>query len=185
MGRRVLFRPEALRTTEYDLVMETMQVDQAANRVRINGADLATLLPRSRPDPTSTWVTQRFPVPPDLLRTGVNRIDIAVSQRNPAWQYEYWRWENVQVRNVRLLPRADRDASTLLDWQPLASPGSWGESIRLRSGLDNDFWLTTNRRGGLWHSQTGADGSVTSATDRDDLLYVDINVWCRRRIGRH
>ncbi len=168
------FVDETSAEIEYDLLMETMQVDQAANRVRINGEDLASLLPRSRPDPTSTWVTQRFPVPPDRLRTGVNRIDIEVSQRNPVWQYEYWRWENVQVRNVRLLPRADMVFPTVLDWQPLASPGSWGESIRLRPGLESDFWLTTNRRGGLWQGQNGVDASVASATARQDLLYVDI-----------
>jgi photosystem II stability/assembly factor-like uncharacterized protein len=166
--------PDSGEVTEYDLVLETMQVDQPTNRVSINGKEIATLLPRTRPDPTSTWATQRFAVPPHLLRDGVNHIEISVSLRNPAWQYAYWRWENVQIRNVRLLPRAQVDTSTMLEWQALAWPGSWGESIRLRSGADNDFWLMTNRRGGLWHGQ-GDDGfTVAQATARHDLLYVDI-----------
>ncbi len=47
---------------EHALLLETMQVDEPANAVLINDNHIGNLVPRARPDPTSTWVTQRFSV---------------------------------------------------------------------------------------------------------------------------
>lgn len=162
----------------YDLLLETMQVDQPTNRLQINGVEIGPLHPRTRPDLTSTWVTQRFSLPPEVLRPGHNVIQLAVGQRNPARQYSLWRWENFQFRHIRLLPQADLPRPIIDGWQPLPAPGGWSETNRLRPGLQNDFWLTGNRAGQIWRGrQVGKDTPATlqnESTNRPDLVFTDV-----------
>ncbi|MCP4360239.1 MAG: hypothetical protein GY796_19710, partial [Chloroflexi bacterium] len=111
----------------YDLVLQTMQVDQPTNRLQINGFDLAHLQTRTRPDPTSTWVTQRFKINKTHLQPGHNIIKISAGQRNPAHQYSFWRWENFQFRDMRLVLSPQWPEPILNNWQPLPSPGGWSK----------------------------------------------------------
>ena len=164
------------------LVLETMQVDQPTNRVLINGEDVGRLRPRTRPDPASTWSTQRLDLLAGVLRPGVNDITIVAGPRNPARIYRWWRWENFQFRNVRL------EATTLPvaegTWQPLPSPAGWSETIRLRRGADDGggrptIWLMGNRPGQIWRGvleqETMAALTLTPATgNRPDLVFNDV-----------
>ncbi|MCB9106737.1 MAG: hypothetical protein H6633_21205 [Anaerolineales bacterium] len=134
----------------YDLLLETMQIDQAANRLIINGTEIGYLQARPRPDPTSTWVTQRFTLPPDLLKPGVNTISIAVGPRNPARQYLGGRWENMEFRHIRLVLPTPAPPSILSDWQPQPSPSGWSETNRLRRGPGSELWLLGLRPGEVW-----------------------------------
>ena len=137
----------------YDLLIETMQVDQPTNHVRLNGVDLGSLRPRPRPDPTSTWVTQRFAVPASILQPGVNRLAVTAGPRNVARQYEGGRWENMQFRNARLVESSSLPEPVLTGWQPLASPSGWSEAVRLRLGLDGELWFIGLHPGELYNSQ--------------------------------
>ena len=164
-----------------DIVLETMQVDQPANRIRINGREVGLLRPRPQPDRTSTWVTQRLSLPAGLLRPGANVLEVAASQRNPSQQLAWWRWENFQFRHVRLeAPVAAQDA--LLDWSRRPAPSGWGETVRLRvnpwADGSADVWLVGNRAGQLWRSTLRRDGTLTPATNvarsRPDLIFTDM-----------
>lgn len=145
----------------YALVLETMQVDQPLNQLTINGIPIGYLAPRSRPDPTSSWVTQRLSVPENLLVAGANTLTIDAGPRNPAWQYADWRWENLQVRNIRLIPTADEhrisEEPHFQEWQQLDHQRTgWGGSVdvvRLRPGSNGSFWVTGNRLGEIWRAQ--------------------------------
>lgn len=183
--RGAFFLTEAHARETYDLWLETMQIDQPSNRVRINGEPLPFLQPRTRPDPTSTWVTQRLDVPASLLTSGRNEIEIQTGLRNPAIQYANWRWENFQFRNLRLRSRQNSGELSLTA-QPLPSPSGWAEINRLRLGrLDHGgtatFWATGNGLGQIWQGlQTaGPDNSVAAvvltnvAHNRPDLRFVD------------
>jgi hypothetical protein len=97
------FLTAAQARNNYDLLLQTMQVDQPTNSIQINGSDLANLRARARPNPTSTWVSQRFKVNAAQLRPGHNTIKITAGQRNPVHQYSFWRWENFQFRDIRLV----------------------------------------------------------------------------------
>ncbi len=166
------FVSEAQAGGSFDLLLETMQVDQPSSRVFVNGQELARLRMRTRPDVTSTWVTQRFAVSPQMVRPGLNTLRIAAGQRNPARQYAGWRWENMQFRNARLVSPLEQPTTALVGWRPLPSPTGWAESNRLRAGLDGDLWLTTNRPGDLWRSD-GQDLERQS-DNRPDLVFVDV-----------
>ncbi|NJN98825.1 MAG: hypothetical protein HC875_34400 [Anaerolineales bacterium] len=168
-------RPEQARQP-YDLLLETMQIDQPANRLSINGVEVARLRPRTRPDPTSTWVTQRFSVPDNLLRPGRNTLSLISGQRNPARQYGFWRWENFQFRNVRLVPPGPELSG--LTWTSQASPSGWSDINRLRPGPANDFWLTGNGPGQLWRGEKAAGTATASLKNqsgsRPDLVFADV-----------
>ncbi len=168
------FVPHHAVDTEYELLLETMQVDQAANRILINGIEVATLAPRSKPDPTSTWVTQRFMLPPALLQPGVNELSVQIGLRTPAWQYANWRWENVQIRNVRLAARPQAPSESAWQWERVAAPGSWADVIRLRPGQAGDLWLMANRPGGLWQGDAHAASALRNAAGESDLLFTDL-----------
>ncbi len=114
----------------YSLVLQTMQVDQLTNLIQINGFDLAHLQTRPRPNPTSTWVTQRFEINKAHLQPGHNTIKIKAGQYNPAHQYSIWRWENFQFRDMRLVLAQPLPNPTLNTWQPLPTPGG-------RSNVEN------------------------------------------------
>ena len=171
------FLSAAQANRHYDLLLETMQVDQPTNRLQINGVELPPLQTRSRPDPTSTWATQRFEVDKTLLQAGQNSIQLLAGLRNPAHQYSFWRWENFQFRNIRLIPPQPPEPLPTT-WEPLPSPGGWSETNRLRPGLQNDFWLTGNRLGQLWRGTKATPQAVATvenqAANRPDLVFVDV-----------
>jgi photosystem II stability/assembly factor-like uncharacterized protein len=148
-------------TQDYDLLVETMQIDQATNRLFINGIELAHLRTRPRPNPTSTWVTQRFSLPPNLLEPGINTLSLAIGPRNAARQYIAGRWENMQFRNIRLVSPYNPPRAILSDWQAQPAPSGWSETNRLRPGLANELWLTGIRPGELWQGVIAPSRSVT------------------------
>jgi hypothetical protein len=169
----------------YDLLLETMQVDQSTNRLFINGSQIGHLLARPRPDPTSTWVTQRLNVPAELLQAGVNVVSIKMGPRNAARQYTAGRWENMQFRHLRLTPPEIPPAATLSGWEAQPSPSGWGETNRLRPGLDDQLWLTGIRPGQLWQIRADLQASdppqqdiplslENQAGDRTELIFNDI-----------
>ncbi len=174
------FLTEAQAEGEYELLFETMQIDQPANRLRLNGVEIGRLQPRPRPDPTSTWATQRFTVPAGVLQPGLNLIDIETGLRNPAWQYSFWRWENFQFRNIRLVQPVDLSPPIFGAWQPHPAPAGWSETNRLRPGLTAaDFWLTGNRAGQIWRGAAAGQGTTrldNQAANRPDLLFTDVLV---------
>ncbi len=166
-----------------ELLMETMQVDDPSNDLYMNGAFLARLQRRPRLDSTSTWVTQRFPVPADLLRPGPNVLEIRSGPRNPVRQNGGQRYENFQVRNIRLAAVEQSSAPLWDGWQRLESPGSWAEINRLRffrpeDGRATSLWVTSNANGGLWAaSPAGMRGGFVlenEAGNRADLVFVDV-----------
>jgi photosystem II stability/assembly factor-like uncharacterized protein len=159
---------------KYDLLLEVMQVDQPTNRLVVNESELGYLQARTRPDPTSTWVTQRFSVLAQLLQPGVNTLKLVVGQRNPAHQYGFWRWENMQFRHARLVPAQARSEPPINEWSVLATPGGWSETNRLQAGLDSDFWLTGNRQGDLWRGMAESGRVDHQAGNRPDLLFIDV-----------
>jgi hypothetical protein len=167
-----LFLNEAQAGQAYELALETLQVDQPTNRVLINGQLVGRLQPRFRAEVTSTWVTQRLPVPAGLLRPGANTLTVVAGQRNPARQLASWRWENMMLRHARLVPALANAPAPALDWSPLPSPGSWAETNRLRPGLDGELWLTGNRAGQLWRIDGGQ--ARLEAGDRPETVFVDV-----------
>jgi hypothetical protein len=169
----------------YDLLMETMQIDQPTNQLSINDHPLAALAARPHPDPTSTWVTQRFTVSASMLRPGVNTLTVESGLRNPALQYRWWRWENLQFRHVRLVQPADDSVPMWPDWEPASAPSGWAEINRLRPGGSHGgtalLWATANRPGQLWRavqSRTANDGAQVAPLETQsgdaDLVFVDI-----------
>lgn len=85
--------------------MEVMQVEEPGNRVWINGQPLhpAAIPVRSRPDFASVWTAVEMVVPSDLLRTGVNTLEIWSSPRLPVYQDGRARFESLQFRHLRLV----------------------------------------------------------------------------------
>ncbi len=156
----------------YDLLLETMQVDQPTNRVEINGQEIGRLHTRTRPDETSTWVTQRMRVPAGALQPGVNTLSVVAGLRHPARQYADWRWENMQVRHVRLVEPLALPQPLLADWEALPFPGGWAETNRLRLGPSGALWLTANRPGQVWRD--AGNGLQAQAANRPDLVFVDV-----------
>lgn len=88
------------------LSMEIMQVEEQGNLVRINGQLLQPpAIPlRAKPDFTSVWTVAELIVPPGVLRSGLNTLEISNSPRLPVCQGSRVRFESLQFRNVRLSP---------------------------------------------------------------------------------
>jgi photosystem II stability/assembly factor-like uncharacterized protein len=165
------FLSEGQAARPFDLVLETMQVTQPTNRILINGTEVATLRQRARPDITSTWVTQRFPLPPAVLRPGVNRIRLMIGPRNPGRQYVTAHWENMQFRHLRLIPAAPPPTPLVSEWQPQPSPGGWAEIAR----LTGDGWLLGHRAGQVWQIEAGPPLRLLPRRDnRPDLVFHDV-----------
>ncbi|MGD9318269.1 MAG: hypothetical protein PVG56_15640 [Anaerolineae bacterium] len=89
----------------WQLHMEIMQVEEPGNLVWINDQLLEPpAIPlRGRPDFASVWTAVEMPVPPELLRSGVNSIEIGSSPRLPVYQDARAHFESLQFRNLRLL----------------------------------------------------------------------------------
>jgi hypothetical protein len=87
------------------LCMEIMQVEEPGNLVWINDHLLEppTIPLRSRPDFASVWTALEIPVPPGILRPGVNIIEIESSPRLPVYQDDRAHFESLQFRYVRLV----------------------------------------------------------------------------------
>lgn len=176
------FLDAATATTDQSLLLETMQIDQSTNVLFVNDVRVGDLRTRTRPDPTSTWVTQRFSLPASLLRPGVNVLRLESGLRNPVRQYADWRWENLQFRNVRLTPAGaaslDVPHESALSWTSLPSPSGWAEINRLRvDPADGALWVTGNRPGQLWQTTRTARGFGplrAQAGARADLVFVDV-----------
>ena len=86
------------------LRMEILQVEEPGNLVWINGhlLDPPAIPLRGRPDFASVWTAVEMPVPPGLLRPGVNSIEIRASPRLPVYQVDQAQCESLQFRNLRL-----------------------------------------------------------------------------------
>ena len=167
-----------------ELVVETMQVDQPSNEVRINGVWVGRLAPRARPDPTSTWATQRLALPVGLLQPGLNRIQVRVGLRNPARQFSWWRWENLQLRAMRLAPTPVSAPTMTWAWEELPSLPGWGEVTRVRvvesAEGERGLWVMTNRSGGLWQADwtDGAGvGPLRHAAGGATAIFTDLLAW--------
>jgi len=168
---------------DYELLIETMQIDDPRNELYMNGDFLVSLQRRPRLDSTSTWVTQRFQVPASMIRPGPNLLEVRSGPRNPVRQSGAHRHDNFQVRHIRLA-LAEQDSTPL--WagrRQIESPGSWGEINRLRLYLPTDesapsLWVTSNANGGLWASSLAeTDGDLrleNQAGNRADLVFVDV-----------
>ncbi|MFO7634928.1 MAG: hypothetical protein R6W76_20445 [Caldilinea sp.] len=174
------FVSEAQAALSQTLVLETMQIDQPTNTVWINDRQVGQLRPRTRPDPTSTWVTQRIDLAPGELRSGRNTIGVVSGERNPTRSFRWWRWENFQFRNVRMLAtQSTLEGGT---WRSLPSPPGWSEAIRLRRGADNAdgmpiIWLMGNRAGQLWRGALEPSGVLalaSMAANRTNLIFNDV-----------
>lgn len=92
-------------TTPWQLQMEIMQVEEPGNLVWINGQllDPPAIPLRGRPDFASVWTAVEMPVPADLLRPGVNTLEIRSSPRLPVYQDGRARFESLQIRHVCLI----------------------------------------------------------------------------------
>ena len=86
------------------LWMEIMQVEEPGNLVWINGRlmEPPAIPLRCQPDFASVWTMVKMPVPADLLRPGVNILEIQSSPRLPVYQDGRARFESLQIRHVRL-----------------------------------------------------------------------------------
>ncbi len=81
-----------------------MQVEEPGNLVWINGQPLSPpAIPlRDRPDFASVWTSVEMTVPSNLLRSGINTLEIRSSPRLPVYQGSHARFESLQFRHVRL-----------------------------------------------------------------------------------
>ncbi len=117
------------------------------------------------------------------MQPGANTLEIVSGPRNPARQYRWWRWENLQFRNVRLLPEEPSPAAAPLavEWTALPAPGGWSETNRLRLGVatpdavaPTPVWLTGNRPGELWRFTVASDGQITPLINAAANLATDV-----------
>ncbi|HHW87818.1 MAG TPA: hypothetical protein GX400_16630 [Chloroflexi bacterium] len=158
----------------HTLMLETMQVDQPTNTVWVNNELVGLLRPRTRPDPTSTWVMQRIDLPAGILTGGRNTLRIESGQRNPTRTFRWWRWENFQICNIHVqvtgnnttIANFSTTEAEALRWETLMSPPGWGEAIRLRAGASTAdaapvIWLTGNRTGQVWRGELMASDELS------------------------
>ena len=89
----------------WQLTMEIMQVEERGNLVTVNGQPLEPMaIPlRGKLDFASSWSTAFLGVPSDVLRPGLNVIEVADSPRLPVYQDSHARFESLQFRNIRLV----------------------------------------------------------------------------------
>ncbi len=88
----------------WQLCLEIMQVEEPGNLIWINGNTLnPPAIPlRARPDFASVWTAIEIPVPSNLLRPGINLIEVRSSPRPTVYQDNRARYESLQLRNIRL-----------------------------------------------------------------------------------
>jgi hypothetical protein len=89
----------------WELTLQALQPNDRGNRILINGQLLdPPYWPGRDWDYASYWTRLRFRVPPGVLRAGLNVLEVRVGQWVPAFQVATNRWEDVQVRDIRLVP---------------------------------------------------------------------------------
>jgi len=88
-------------TTDWTLLLELMQLNEIGTTVTINGATLSPDLPQQ--DYTRRWLTARRTVPASLLKPGYNEFTITAARLLPDVQHRNFVWDDMQVRNVRLM----------------------------------------------------------------------------------
>ncbi|GIW05873.1 MAG: hypothetical protein KatS3mg060_0678 [Dehalococcoidia bacterium] len=92
-------------TAAWDLTLEALQPNDRGNHLLINGHLLdPPYWPGRDWDYASYWTRLRFRVPDGVLRPGLNVLEVRVGQWVPAFQVWNNRWEDVQFRNIRLVP---------------------------------------------------------------------------------
>jgi hypothetical protein len=89
----------------WQLALEMMQVEEQGNVVRINGQPLESVaIPlRSKLDFASSWSTAFLEVPPGVMHSGLNVIEVLGSPRLPVYQDGHASFESLQFRNLRLV----------------------------------------------------------------------------------
>ena len=98
---------------DWELEAVVLQANDRGNHFRLNGE---LLVPPYWPgrdwDYASYWSRLRFRVPPGVLRAGRNVLELRVGQWLPAFQVANNRWEDLQVRGIRLLPAGWQDGGS-------------------------------------------------------------------------
>ncbi|MGH2542563.1 MAG: hypothetical protein ACRDIB_07195, partial [Ardenticatenaceae bacterium] len=90
-------------TERQTLLLEILQPNQFGNEIRLNGSRLhPAALPVA--DFTAQWLTLRLPIAPAQLRPGWNELSIRAGHLPPDFHKEGYIWDDVQLRNVRLVP---------------------------------------------------------------------------------
>jgi hypothetical protein len=94
-------------TGQWELTLQALQPNDRGNRLLINGQLLdPAYWPGRDWDYASYWTRLRFRVPDGALRPGLNVLELRVGQWVPAFQVTNNRWEDLQVRDIRLVPVA-------------------------------------------------------------------------------
>jgi hypothetical protein len=88
-------------TMDWILLLELMQLNEIGTTVAINGVTLSPDLPQQ--DYTRRWLTMRRTVPVSLLQPGYNEFTITAARLLPDVQHRNFVWDDMQVRNVRLV----------------------------------------------------------------------------------
>ncbi len=88
-------------TADWTLVLELMQLNEIGTTVAINGVTISPDLPQQ--DFTRRWLTVRRTVPASLLRSGYNEFTITAARLLPDVQHRNFVWDDMQLRNVRLV----------------------------------------------------------------------------------
>jgi GH35 family endo-1,4-beta-xylanase len=88
-------------STDWVLLLETMQQNEVGASVTINGVPLSPDLPQQ--DFTRRWLAVRRTVPVSLLRPGYNELTFISVRLIPDAQHDEYVWSDFQFRNVRLV----------------------------------------------------------------------------------
>ena len=87
-------------TEDWTLYAELMQPNERTSTVYINGQRLTPNLPVE--DYSRTWTAHTWQVPINLLRPGLNRLQLQVGMDLPDYQQTGYVWDDVQIRHVFL-----------------------------------------------------------------------------------
>jgi hypothetical protein len=87
-------------SSDWVLALELIQQNEIGASVTINGVPLTPDLPLE--DFTRRWLTVRRQVPASVLRSGYNQLTVTTPRLAPDLQHEDFRWDDFQIRNVRL-----------------------------------------------------------------------------------
>jgi hypothetical protein len=88
-------------STDWTLLMEAMQVNEIGTAIVINGVPLSPDLPQQ--DYTRRWLTVHRSVPASILRSGYNELTITSPHLIPDVQHKNFVWDDLQVKNIRLV----------------------------------------------------------------------------------
>ena len=88
-------------STDWVLLLESVQQNEVGASVTVNGVPLSPDLPQQ--DFTRRWLTVRRTVPVSLLRPGYNELTFISVRLIPDAQHDEYVWSDFQFRNVRLV----------------------------------------------------------------------------------